>query len=180
MSSGNNWGKGRSAAVTLGSYITGGRDLKADPNNSLFQHEYGHYLQSQSMGWGYLPRVGMPSLMSADGSGNHKYQPFEQDANRRAFMYFNKNVSGFYQTEAEYNANRRNGTRVGWDFWSNPLDINHVGSSSKGQYYDYNDPEHRALVNSLSLRAKWFDYLDPLGVYVGVGNGLHYRNNRVK
>ncbi len=63
--SGNNWGQGDKSAVTLGSYILGGRDLRADPNNPLFQHEYGHYLQSQSMGWGYIPRVGIPSLMSA-------------------------------------------------------------------------------------------------------------------
>ncbi len=63
VSSGNFWGgKG---AVTLGSFITGSSSLKADLNNSLFQHEYGHYLQSQEMGWGFLPRVGIPSLMSA-------------------------------------------------------------------------------------------------------------------
>ena len=52
-------------AFTSGSFINGERGLYADPNNTLFQHEYGHYLQSQSMGWGYLPRVGIPSLMSA-------------------------------------------------------------------------------------------------------------------
>ena len=34
--SGNNWGVGEYAAVTIGSYISGGRGLKADPNNSLF------------------------------------------------------------------------------------------------------------------------------------------------
>ena len=65
--SGNNWGQ---KAVTLSSFIIGDRTISADPNNSVFQHEYGHYLQSQSMGWGYLSRIGIPSLMSADGSGN--------------------------------------------------------------------------------------------------------------
>lgn len=178
--SGNFWGQGDGSAITLGSYINGGRDLKADPHNSLFQHEYGHYLQSQSMGWAYLPRVGMPSLMSADGTGNHKYQPFEQDANRRAFMYFNKNVEGFYQTEAEYNMNRIRGDRVGWDFWQNPLDVNHIGSGSRGRYYDYHNPAHRDLINSLSLKAKWYDYFDPFGLYIGIGNGIHYRKNRIK
>ena len=100
--SGNNWGQ---KAVTLSSFIIGDRTISADPNNSVFQHEYGHYLQSQSMGWGYLSRIGIPSLMSADGSGEHKYQPHEQDANARAFLYFNRHVSGFYQTEAQYDTN---------------------------------------------------------------------------
>jgi RHS repeat-associated protein len=175
--SGNFFGSG--GAVTLGSYINGSRDLKADPNNPLFQHEYGHYLQSQEMGFAYLSRVGFPSLMSANGDGKHKYQPFEQDANRRAFKYFNKNVEGFYQTEAEYRANQRNGIEKGWDFWSNPLDVNHT--ATRDVYYDYYNSADMALVNSLALRAKWYDYLDPFGIIVGtLGNGLYYRNHRVK
>ena len=71
----------------------GNRGLYADPHNRLFQHEYGHYLQSQSMG---------PA-----------FQPFEQDANRRAFLYFNKNVDGFYQTEEEYLYNFRHRIQKG-------------------------------------------------------------------
>lgn len=39
--SGNNWGQ---KAVTLSSFIIGDRTISADPNNSVFQHEYGHYL----------------------------------------------------------------------------------------------------------------------------------------
>lgn len=39
---------------TLGSFIIGHRGLHADPNNSLFQHEYGHYLQSRASGPLYL------------------------------------------------------------------------------------------------------------------------------
>ena len=38
----DNWG-----AFTIGSYINGDKNIRADPYNYLFQHEYGHYLQSQ-------------------------------------------------------------------------------------------------------------------------------------
>jgi RHS repeat-associated protein len=172
VSSGNNWGKGSGAAVTLGSYITGGSELKADPNNALFQHEYGHYLQSQEMGWAYLPRVGIPSVMSTfKNDRNHKYQPYEQDANRRAFLYFNKNVEGFYKTFDERNEKR------GWDFYRNPLDVYHTASNDR--YYDYYNPQHLALLNNLSLHAKWFDYT-PMIIDIGIGNGIYYNNHRIK
>jgi hypothetical protein len=40
--------------------------------NEMYVHEYGHYLQSQSMSWGYLFEVGIPSLLSAERSkGKH-------------------------------------------------------------------------------------------------------------
>jgi hypothetical protein len=164
--SGNYWG--RSGAITMGSYINGSRNLAADPNNSLFQHEYGHYLQSQAMGWGYLPRVGIPSLMGAASydDGNHDFQPYEQDANRRAFNYFNKNVKGFYKSPDDFDRYGNNGQ--GWNFYKNPLDVYHIGKDSRGQYYDYKNEAHRDLINSLSLSAKWYDYFDPLGIIVGI------------
>jgi hypothetical protein len=167
----SNWG-----GFTLSSFIMGERGLQADPNNSLFQHEYGHYLQSQVMGWGYLSRVGIPSLMSTIfyDDNNHDFQPYEQDANPRAFMYFNKNVEGFYKTFDERFENR------GWDFYNNPLDVYHVGKGSRGDYYDYRNSEHQALVNSLSLRTKWYDYLDPFGLIVGTGNGIYYNKHRIR
>jgi hypothetical protein len=168
----SDWG-----GFTLGSYIMGKRGLQADPNNSLFQHEYGHYLQSQAMGWGYLSRVGIPSLMDAMfySDGNHDFQPYEQDANRRAFMYFNKNVEGFYQTKAEYEAQGTNITK-GWNFYSNPLDVDHI--RKRGQYYDYYT-QMDLINNSLTLRAKWYDYLDPFGLYIGIGNGIYYNKHRI-
>ena len=58
----------------------------------------------------------------------HDFQPFEQDANRRAFMYFNKHEDGFYQTHAEYYYNKVNNIRKGWDFEKNPLDVYHTGA----------------------------------------------------
>jgi len=169
----------KNGAVTLGSYIVGNNSIKADPNNSLFQHEYGHYLQSQSMGWAYFSRIGIPSIMSANGDGNHKYQPFEQDANRRAFLYFNENVEGFYKSFEDKNLNR------GWSFWQNPLDVYHTGPNSRGDYYDYHNSKDIALINSLSLHTKWYDYAGwiggPLGAFgVGIYNGLYYNKNRIK
>jgi hypothetical protein len=69
----------------LGSYINGHRGLQADPNNSLFQHEYGHYLQSQNSGPFYLQRYALPSLIDAMGYSNHNYHAVEQDSNIRAY-----------------------------------------------------------------------------------------------
>ncbi len=168
-------------AFTLGSFINGERGLQADPNNSLFQHEYGHYLQSQEMGWAYISRVAIPSLMSAKkDNDNHDYQPFEQDANRRAFLYFNKHVKGFYKTYNERKENR------GWNFYNNPLDVNHIGKNSRSDYYDYYNPMHRALLNNLSLHTRWYDHASLIiagaipQTLVGVFNGIYYNNHRVK
>lgn len=150
VASGNNWGNGEEAAVTIGSFISGSNSLKADPNNSIFQHEYGHYLQSQAMGWGYLSRIAIPSIISAKNHKNHDFQPFEQDANRRAFLYFNKNVDGFYKTEENKN------DIYGWNFNNNPLDINH--SSIRNTYIDYKNEDSVRLLNNISLNSKWYDY----------------------
>ena len=168
-------------AFTLGSFIIGRRGLYADPHNTLFQHEYGHYLQSQEMGPAYLPRVAIPSLMSAGyKDNNHVFQPFEQDANRRAFLYFNKNVDGFYQTKEEYEYNRTNKIRKGWDFKHNPLDVTHGGI--RGAYIDYHDPNLPQLLNNLSLQSMSYDYLgwiDGNFWITGVGNGIYYNKKRV-
>ena len=120
-------------AVTLGNYIIGERNLRADENNSLFQHEYGHYLQSQSLGLGYLVRVGAPSFLQASFGGNHDFMNYEQDANMRAFRYFNENVPGFYTSPEEYNSQfvewlsaEMKGIKYHWpkwDFKNNPLSL---------------------------------------------------------
>lgn len=72
-------------AVTIGSFIIGDMTMLPNENDILMQHEYGHYLQSRSMGWGYLTRVGLPSLLD---SGCHAIHPVEIDANRRARHFF--------------------------------------------------------------------------------------------
>lgn len=82
-------------AFTLGSYIYGSRGIEAKPDNYLFQHEYGHYLQSQASGLFYLQRYAVPSLVDAAGGSIHKYHPVEQDANIRAYQYFMKKIPGF-------------------------------------------------------------------------------------
>lgn len=51
--------------ITLGSYILGDNTIIADPSTGLFQHEYGHYLQSQSVGLLYSFIYGLPSLFDA-------------------------------------------------------------------------------------------------------------------
>lgn len=160
-------------AFTSGSYILGARGLTADPNNSLFQHEYGHYLQSQSMGWGYLSRVGIPSLFDAGGSGKHKYHPIEQDANLRAFKYFNEHVEGFYQTSEEYFRNRTNKIQKGWDFRSNPLDPSKTDS---WRYWDYNNSSDMNTLNNLKIGSSFLDYLGSGGVgIIGVGTYNYYQ-----
>ena len=62
-------------------------------------HEYGHYLQSQDYGLGYLFSVGVPSLISAMNSEKINEAPFsthrlswmERSANRKAKEYFGEN-----------------------------------------------------------------------------------------
>jgi RHS repeat-associated protein len=84
-------------AFTIGSYIQGGPLLRADPNESYFQHEYGHYLQSRFVGPIYLGRYALPSLMSARKGGDWIHDNFEveQDANIRALDYWNQTIDGY-------------------------------------------------------------------------------------
>jgi len=172
VSTRKNW-----TAVTQGSYIVGGSSLKADANNPLFQHEYGHYIQSQSMGWAYYPRVGIPSARSEHGNytlnyPSHDYHPVEQDANRRAFLYFNKHVTGF-QNDTFTNDN------LGWNFSDNPLDVYKTG---QGVYIDYNNSKDLQLLDNLSVRATLGDYLSwlyggPVGaVLYGFYNAYFYNH----
>lgn len=104
--------------ITLGSYINindrGGKPVNAlgkfDPLlDDLYLHEYGHYLQSQEYGWGYLFNVGLPSLFSAkkskpiDGYApltTHKLKWYERHANEKASDYFVK------KDGADWNTNR--------------------------------------------------------------------------
>lgn len=105
---GGSWG-----AFTLGSYILGDRTIEANPSNSLFQHEYGHYLQSQAWGPFYFGKVAIPSLISAaahDSQGHRQYKT-EQDANIRALTFWEKKFSGFYKKDEGQ-----------WNWRSNPIE----------------------------------------------------------
>ena len=133
---------GHLKALTLSNVIIGGKDLKADINNSQFQHEYGHYIQSQNFGPAFLSKIGVPSLISAaTGKGNHKYQSFEKDANLRAFLYFNK----YFYNEG-----------FKWDFKNHPL----YDKEEDNNKVDYNNKEEMTeLKKSLFIKPSWFNYL---------------------
>lgn len=124
--------------ITLGSYIIGSDELNADPNNSLFQHEFGHYRQSQTSGLFYLSKYGIPSATSKKGTA-HSLHPTEQDANIRAFSYFSKYIPGY----------------SGWDFssgYGNPI-------TGYNRRLGFNDPANQAVLDSGRLRLSWYDYL---------------------
>ncbi|MDR2037509.1 MAG: FG-GAP-like repeat-containing protein [Bacteroidales bacterium] len=107
------WKEG--GGVTFGSYIFGERGIQADPKNSLFQHEYGHYLQSQATGWYYLTNRGLQSLFSQEKK--HSHNRVEQDANIRAFKYFHK-----YEKELFDVYDKKSGAYIGkWDYNDNPI-----------------------------------------------------------
>lgn len=156
-------------AVTIGNYIVGDeKKLKADPNNQLFQHEYGHYLQSKSMGWAYLSRVGIPSFLNTIVGKDHGYQPYEQDANLRAFEYFNTYVEGFYTSPDEYEARLLN--NKGWDFLYNPLVSKRMDYDRS--YVDYKDKDAmNALRHNLGIRANFLNYVLPVvGIFMNHDN----------
>jgi RHS repeat-associated protein len=134
--------------ITLGSYIIGGNEIRADANNWLFQHEYGHYLQSRASGPAYVSRYAIPSLFDKKVDKNnpktfHKYNPVEQDANARSIQYFYK----------------RNGSNFVWDFYYNP--IGYPGNT-RWSMTDYNSTEFQSLLKSLIIEPSAEDYIFPI------------------
>ena len=92
-------GKARSfgGGVSLGSFIDlwlwlafPGRDESFVLCDQLCMHEFGHTADSQLFGWFYLPLIGLPSLVSALGKGDHNFFWTEIRANRHAKRYFSK------------------------------------------------------------------------------------------
>jgi hypothetical protein len=83
--------------VSIGNYvninirdeITGYFDERvlSDP---LFMHEYGHTIDSRAFGLSYLFAIGIPSIISAAGDGDHSRYWTERRANKRAKKYFGK------------------------------------------------------------------------------------------
>lgn len=59
-------------------------------SNQLCMHEFGHTADSQRFGPFYLLVIGLPSLISAMGKGNHSTFWTELRANRHAKKYFSK------------------------------------------------------------------------------------------
>ena len=137
----------RWGGITIGNYINGQRGIKADPNNWLFQHEYGHYIQSQAFGWFYFSKVGIPSLLSKDP---HDLHPAEQDANTRALKYFNEHENG-----------------LRWDFDYNPI-------KGYNPILPFNHSQNQAALRNGKLSLSWYDFLlYPTGfVFSGLVNTL--------
>lgn len=113
--------------VTLGSYINiNSNSVPYDnghfaPYNSyLYAHEYGHYLQSQDVGWNYLTKYGIPSIINAASNNGKKeycwneniksyvkvssHQAYwtEIDANTRAQEYFRKVLGNLWTFQDKY------------------------------------------------------------------------------
>jgi hypothetical protein len=158
-------------ALTQGNYIIGDANIAPNANNPLFQHEYGHYIQSQSMGPAYYPRVGITSVLS---SGDHDFHPVEQDANRRAFLYFNQNVGGFQNDGAgrdDWTSDTPQ-ANLGWDFHGNPLNFD--GSNTRLQYVNYASGLNVSRLEGLHVKANFWDYFSMLnpGMVDPVLNGL--------
>ena len=59
-------------------------------SNQLCMHEFGHTADSQRLGPLYLLVIGIPSLISAFGKGDHSVFWTEIRANRHAKRYFSK------------------------------------------------------------------------------------------
>ncbi|MFT5227181.1 MAG: hypothetical protein ACI9EV_000307 [Urechidicola sp.] len=82
--------KGRWGAMSLGNIIIGSSSIAPIVGNQLFMHEYGHSIQSRSVGPIYLLIYGLPSLFSVifHGTTHHKTY-LERYANRLAYKHFN-------------------------------------------------------------------------------------------
>ena len=130
------WGLGGSG-ITLGNFIIGDNAIEADPDNPLFQHEFGHVLQSRDAKWRYIGQYGLPSLFSKkDDPHDHDEHPVEQDANARALRYF---------SEKDPNWNN-------WDFWNNPI----IGYNSNINNH-FNDPQNQLILErALIPKVTWY------------------------
>lgn len=97
--------KSKFGGFTLGNYVIGDSEISGNPNQRLFQHEYGHYLQSQKSGPIYLFKYGLPSLISSYRNNFyvHSKHPVEIDANIRAKGYWDKHYEQKYAWDMQYN-----------------------------------------------------------------------------
>ncbi len=164
--------------ICFGNYILAKKNCFPDPNNRIFQHEYGHYLQSKRMGFAYLVRVGLPAIMS---KGNHDAHPVEVDCNREGFLYFNGINPTFQNDSAYYD-------KKGWDFLYNPfpdtIGIKKNSGKHTFQYLNYKDSADRQKIESLKVKAKWFDYAGwvafPVPAIIGGCNASKYNKGQLK
>ncbi|ASS48502.1 MAG: hypothetical protein A3D31_07910 [Candidatus Fluviicola riflensis] len=163
--------------VTLGNYILADTSINGQPDNRMFQHEYGHYLQSKRMGFAYFVRVGLPAIMS---KGDHDTHPVEVDCNRRAFLYFN-------QTFPEFQNDSLLADTKGWNFRFNPFpDTLNKGIKRQGVcYVDYKDSLQVSQLETLRIKPTFIDYASwiilPVGpVVVGMIHARKYNKIQLK
>lgn len=163
--------------VTLGNYILADTSIHSQPQNAMFQHEYGHYLQSKRMGLAYFVRVGLPAIMS---KGDHDAHPVEVDCNRSAFLYFNATFPEFQHDSLLSDAK-------GWNFRFNPFpDSLNVGAKRHGVcYVNYNDSLQVSRLEKLQVKPTFIDYaswiIPPVGpVVVGMIHARRYNKVQLK
>lgn len=162
--------------VSLGSYILADDRLRPDNNNKLFQHEYGHYLQSQRMGWAYLIRVGLPAIMS---KGDHDRHPVEVSCNAEAWMYF-------HSTFPDFKNDDKWGDTLGWNYYFNPFPDS-VGErvlykSDSISVIDVTSSEHLRQLEALKVKATFMDYFTwifpPAAFVTGVCHSIRYNKEQ--
>jgi len=116
-------------AFTVGNYVIGDRSIEASPYNILFQHEYGHYLQSQDLGPTYLFKIALPSLIDASihDQSIHEKAWFEQDANARALSYWKSTVSSFDENRDWQNPKGKRASGIHAQHWYDYMLIYSLG-----------------------------------------------------
>ena len=149
---------GKENGITLGSFININSPNPIPEDNGkfapykdpLYMHEYGHYLQSQEYGLGYLFSVGVPSLISAKDAGrsiiynedlsvnnvntisSHRIKWYETSANAKAYNYFKH-----YGVE--------------WDFRNYPINWHPYNNYSNLYYYEKYNINNRINNTCFSL-----------------------------
>ena len=176
LSTQNDW-----TAFTLSNFIIGGKNLVAENGNELFQHEYGHYLQSEVLGPLYMSKVAIPSLFSKNTlSSPHHNNPAEQDANIRAFKYFKE-----YYPEEFDTYNSITGKYSGQWKWSDGSgnDKNAIIGVDWLNYGSKTNQNEIALTKA-NLQIYWFDIVmalswKPISTQIigGVLNAAIYNNS---
>lgn len=163
--------------VSLGSYILAKEVIKPDPDNKMFQHEYGHYLQSQRMGIAYLIRVGLPAILS---KGDHDRHPVEVSCNAEACAYFHTKYPDFEN-------NSKYADTLGWNYYFNPFPDtvgNRVGYKADSlTVIDFGNPVHLEQLKKLTVHATFIDYASwvfpPAAFVVGCVHSRKYNKEQL-
>ena len=113
-------------------------------------HEYGHYLQSQEYGLGYLFSVGVPSLISAKDAGRRII--YNEDLSVNNVNTISSHRIKWYETSANakaYNYFKHYG--VEWDFRNYPINWHPYNNYSNLYYYEKYNINNRINNTCFSL-----------------------------